>query len=85
MAKVNYNFQKVFIYSQFINCHVSDDDRWTGIRFMDNHKDCSFIFNIVYANRQLGFSYIQYETTDRTIDYKTILKDITDCATVLKV
>ena len=29
--------------------------------------------------------YIQYETTDRTIHYKTILKDITDCATVLKV
>ena len=85
MAKVNYNFQKVFIYSQFINCHVSDDDRWTGIRFMDNHKDCSFIFNIVYANRQLGFSYIQYETTDRTIDYKTILKDITDYAIDQKV
>ena len=85
MAKVNHYFQKVFINSQFINCHVSDDDRWTGIRFMDNHKDCSFIFNIDQETRQLEFSYIQYETTDRTIDYKTVLKDITDYAIGQKV
>ena len=85
MAKVNYDFQKVFINSQFINCHVSDDDRWTGIRFMDNHKDCSFISSFDQKTRRLKFSYKQYETTDRTIDYKTILKDITDYAIVQKV